>query len=153
LNFGYINITSEDELKLFAEKIIKTMKNFEDFNKISKDEIKSKLNMYPCMLHREENCIDHVDIKYKMSVIGGIIWGDYKYKNEDVDVFLHQRTNKKIKYKKREYSRIHPISKTLLIEIQPEISKIIQNNKEKAILFSIENKEIQHLKREFNKIL
>jgi hypothetical protein len=51
-----------------------------------------------------------------------IINGDYIYKNENVEIFLHQRTMKKVKYKKREYDNIHPVDS--------EMIKLIMENKE-----------------------
>ena len=55
-----------------------------------------------------------------------IIYGDFKFKNEQVEVYLHQRTSKKVKYRKREYAQIHPISSEILIEIKNEIINSIE---------------------------
>ena len=55
-----------------------------------------------------------------------IIYGDFKFKNEQVEVYLHQRTSKKVKYRKREYAEIHPISSEILIEIKNEIINSIE---------------------------
>lgn len=49
-----------------------------------------------------------------------IINGDFVNKNESVEIYLHQRTMKKVKYKKRDYDSIHPIDKDL-------IQKILEN--------------------------
>jgi hypothetical protein len=49
-----------------------------------------------------------------------LIYGDFVNKNESVEIYLHQRTMKKVKYKKRDYDIIHPIDKEL-------INKILEN--------------------------
>ena len=77
-------------------------------------------------------------------MIRNIIYGDFKYKNEQVEVFLHQRTSKKVKYKKREYAEIHPISVEMLNEIKNDLI-----NAKYSTLFDV-RKDIEQLRTIFN---
>ena len=54
-----------------------------------------------------------------------IIHGDYIYKNENVEIFLHQRTMKKIKYKKRDYNNLHPVDAEMIKQIMENKDSLI----------------------------
>ena len=53
-------------------------------------------------------------------IMSNIIYDDYKYNNENVEVYLHQRTMKKVRYKKRSYNLIHPINNELIQKLIKE---------------------------------
>ena len=123
--YGIINIRNEIELKSFLNKLIKITDKIKKFNCKEIKEIKNQL------------CSNSDD-----ELIKFIIHGDYKHKNENVEVYLHQRTMKKVKYKKREYDNIHPIDSELIDNI--DISKLLND------LDSVSIND--RLQREFNKI-
>lgn len=53
-----------------------------------------------------------------------IIYGDYVNKNESVEVYLHQRTMKKVKYKKRDFSEVHQIDLDKLDKIKNKLKEV-----------------------------
>jgi hypothetical protein len=135
--FNELNLFKNEEFDL----IINRIENFwEKINKISEEDIlniqknlnlpnKRKIdllrgilnkefgNIFKCKLN-EISYYNEFDDKYK-----NIIYGDFKMKNENVEVYLNQRTMKKVKYKKREFNLIHPINKNVINNVL--------NNKEK----------------------
>ena len=101
-------------------------------------------------INKIENCYDVKESR----LIKHIIYGDYKLKNQKVEVFLNQRTSKKIKYDKKEYEEIHPISKEVIDWAKIELKSHINSNNsvDLSINTSINSidKEYQHLKNKFS---
>ncbi len=64
-----------------------------------------------------------------------IIYGDYTAKNESVEVYLHQRTMKKVKYKKRDYAEIHPMDLIQLESIKERLIDLYSNDLENGNLY------------------
>ena len=87
-------------------------------------------------------------------ILSNFIYGDYIYNNENVEVFLHQRTMKKVRYKKRSYSTIHPINKELIDKITKEADDFL-NEMNTGDYFYLNNTneklagEIKKLKEKF----
>lgn len=84
-------------------------------------------------------------------IVSNIIYGDYMYNNENVEVYLHQRTMKKVRYKKRSYSILHPINKELIEKIIKQSDDLI-NEMNSINLNNISDKlqkEMKSLKEKF----
>jgi hypothetical protein len=101
---GISKFASQDDIDILLNRINNTMKRIAKFNNIDNKEFKNKLL----------NNVKDEDSKY-------LIHGDYKYRNNNVEVFMHQRTMKKVKYKKREYDTIHPINTKTIENIRNKI--------------------------------
>jgi hypothetical protein len=74
------------------------------------------------------NALTNDDIKRRLvkgvtmgDMVRYVVYGDYKYRNEEVEVFLHQRTMKKVKYKKREFDIIHPIDDKVINSVKEKL--------------------------------
>ena len=119
-----------------------------NLNKIDKNKIKSleriKFKFYFDLINKCENnknnsCFSAPDLLIEIKdndpennidkISKNIIYGDYKHKNQEVEVFLHQRTMKQIKYKKREFSKIHSIDLDKLEKINNKLKDFYKNNK------------------------
>ncbi len=107
---GISNIKNQEDLDKLLKKINNVMEKVIAFNNMDNNEIKKRLN----------ECS-------RDDITKDIIHGDYKYKNENVEVFLHQRTMKKIKYKKREYDSIHPIDTKVIDNVRYKILEDLNN--------------------------
>jgi hypothetical protein len=101
---GISKFVSQYDIDKLLERVNNAIDKIAKFNSIDNKEIKDRL------LSKEQNDIS----KY-------IIYGDYKYKNENVEVFLHQRTMKKVKYRKREYDSVHPINSQTINNVRNRI--------------------------------
>jgi len=82
-------------------------------------------------------------------ILSNFIYGDYIYNNENVEVFLHQRTMKKVRYKKRSYSAIHPINKELIDKITKEAADLLNDMNSGDYLYSntINDKLVEEIKK------
>jgi hypothetical protein len=132
------NYLKKEDIDDLLNKVMNSVNLLNDFSKISAEKIKDSLN---------DEVVKRFDIQNN-PLLNNITYGDFKYKNEEVEVFLHQRTSKKVKYKKREYAEIHPLEKEIFLEIKDEIVKedILDIN-------SVYEKEINSLKLKINKVL
>ncbi len=132
------NYLKKENIDGLINKVMNSVNLLNDFSKISAEKIKESLN---------DDVVKRFDIQNN-PLLNNITFGDFKYKNEEVEVFLHQRTSKKVKYRKREYAEIHPLEKEILVEIKDEIEKedIIDIN-------SLFEKDIHSLRLKINKVL
>jgi hypothetical protein len=131
---GIVEFIDHNEIKIFYSKVLESMECIKKYSSMEVDKIKNSLNLpnknlakdYKLYLTKNFNSESKMNINFNMSmdnnqcfdnndpILSKIIYGDYKYKNENVETFLHQRTMKKVKYKKREYDLIHPINKDII---------------------------------------
>jgi hypothetical protein len=128
---GIIDIHLKEDIDTLLNKVQLVMRRISEYNKLDNKVIKEILS--------KSNPI----AKGKDDLIQYIIYGDYKYRNEEVEIYLHQRTMKKIKYKKREFEQIHPINEKVLSEVQ---KRMVFNDS------SNDNAVNDKLKLEYNKI-
>lgn len=138
-----MNLISKDEVVELVKKVDGLLKKMKKFSTSDIDQIKEKLSLSNKRVLN--NTVDNLKKEYKKlfdeskfnkflednylnlkfydekdDICNKVIYGDFIHKNENVEVFLHQRTMKKIKYKKREYDFIHPIDSDIL-------NKIVEN--------------------------
>jgi hypothetical protein len=148
---------SKNSIDNFFKELTEVLSNMKNYSKCEIDEIKNKLNQtnenkrifyrneinsimvkLQKFIHDKEIEIakcdlklvnqDLIDDKNNLSEISKrIIYGDYISKNESVEVFLHQRTMKKVRYKKRDFSEVHQIDleklEKIKIKLKEEYSK------------------------------
>jgi hypothetical protein len=97
-----LNLIEHSKKEEFLSVLKSFYNNLKIYNDMPCDEIKHKLKSERKNLRTEQPFSNFDPLSL-------IIYGDFKYKNENVEVYLHQRTMKKVLYKKREYSLIHPL--------------------------------------------
>ena len=130
-----MEILKLDKLNEMVEEIEKVYESMKKISVINPKEIKEKLKLpnkkridiikndmklqFDNSFCLNDNSSQHPNEFFNENdeIFSNYIYGDYKYKNENVEVYLHQRTTKKVKYKKREFNLIHPIDKYLLKNI------------------------------------
>jgi len=118
---------NEEKRKIYTNEIHNIIKALQKF---SDDGLKNKLDMTSQSIYNKNiKCEEKND-----EIVKRIIYGDYINKNELVEVYLHQRTMKKVKYKKRDLSEIHQINLDKLDNIKSKLIDVYtQGNKEGEI--------------------
>ena len=136
-------------LRFMIEKNFIFDENLEEILKNLNEKIKLLSQFNNLEVKEIKNCLKILNPNnQKNQILKGITYGDFKYKNEQVEVFLHQRTSKKVKYKKREYSEIHPLNEKVIDEILREIksTELIKNS------VGSKNDDIIKIRKNLNKI-
>jgi hypothetical protein len=122
---GVVKFKNKEDLNLFLDSVCKLFSDISDFDKAEVKEIKKELRRR----NKKQGLIND-NLSYfneDNSVLSKIIYGDYIYKSENVEVFLHQRTMKKVRYKKRPFSVLHPINSDLIENIKLDADELINN--------------------------
>jgi hypothetical protein len=154
-DLGVKKFNNSTDFEIFLKDIQSLYIHMENLSSIEVEKIKNNLKLNNSK--RVELIISEIESDYKnifpnyINIINNIhktffhendkkfsniIHSDYKHKNENVEVYLHQRTMKKVKYKKREYPSIHIFNKNLinkLIEHKEEIWNEIKNSQNNYI--------------------
>ncbi len=129
-----INFLNQDDQAnaRFLNKLTTTVESIKEYNKTPIEDIKAFLDLENCynlnMIETSSN-ITHkkcYDSKEHKNLVN-IIYGDYRFKNQKVEVYLNQRSSKKVKYKKKEYDEIHPIEKEVISLIRSEYLNYIND--------------------------
>jgi hypothetical protein len=173
---GIKKFSNSDELTKFLKEIDSLFDDFKNFCDCDVKAIKEKLklknkkrieiilddlrrgedyeNLFPNHLSSivkgknfdDKNLFDEND-----KITSNIIYGDYIYNNENVEVYLHQRTMKKVRYKKRSYSTIHPINKELIQKVTKEVNDLVKEMNSGDFINMNEklSEEIKKLKEKF----
>lgn len=113
--FHKLNNISQYEAKEIKRKI--TLQNKQRTENLTNEISKEFKQIFPNFISNLLTNLNTEEIQFyenNKENLQNIVYGDYKLKNENVEVYLHQRTTKKVKYKKREYNLIHPIDKKLI---------------------------------------
>jgi hypothetical protein len=113
------------------------------YNYVMENDIKKFENIFPNFVNKlNQNIkINNNNINTEQN-INNIIYGDYLERNSLVEVFLHQRTMKKVKYKKREFDAIHPINKDVIEKVKQNLNKNTTNNNKKSYVDNTRTKSI-----------
>lgn len=129
-NLKILNLESVEHLETFLNKLQKWYIAIKKSNDMDKKEIKKllsipnerrvNLNTKELLTYQKyfpkfskHGIYDKEIYDENNASINSIIYGDYINRNQNVEVYLHQRTMKKVKYKKREYDSLHPFNNTL----------------------------------------
>ncbi len=120
--------------------MISILKNFnieKNYKNISKNDInKSFIGSKEKLNDNINNNLSNSDLN---DISKRIIYGDFINKNESVEVFLHQRTMKKVKYKKRDFSEVHQFDIEKLEKIKNKLKEIYSKEGEDGNIFLLYN--------------
>lgn len=113
------------QIKGEIKKFFHTFQNFYDAKMIC--EYSSMVN--DVQKEEKNNCFSNNNFN-------NIIYGDYLDKNENIEIYLHQRTMKKVKYKRREYFDIHQMDTYDIEKLRKSLCDLYFNPSQKSKNFN-----------------
>lgn len=140
-----LNIIKESDYQSLLNSVLEISNKIKEFNSCDTTFFKTELSKPNKMLRLGYNFNENIYDENNKN-INNIVYGDYKYKNENVEVFLHQRTMKKVKYKKRTYDLIHPINKQTI----EKCLSLLKNYQGNTNSYTYSSQELNKLKNKFN---
>jgi len=127
---------NENKKKIYQKELCSLFAKLNNFID-KKEKISEAKSEKDCLVVLAEINNDNKNKNYLNDIANRIIYGDYVNKNESVEVYLHQRTMKKVKYKKRDFCEVHQVDLDKLDKIKNKLQEVYgqENNQEGIFLF------------------